>query len=225
MVIYADVAALAQMRTFAQDHRIGGFTTNPSLLRKAGIEDYRTFAKTALECVRGKPISFEVLADDAEGMERQAHEIASWGANVYVKIPITNTAGEFQTTLISRLARDNVNLNVTAVMTLDQIVTAAKTLKTGSHILSVFAGRIADTGVDPTFHIRYAKSMSYPCTKVLWASAREAYNVKQAEDAGADIITLTVELINKLELRGKDLKAYSLETVQQFHRDGQGIAF
>lgn len=214
--IYADCATLADIERHAEDERIAGLTTNPSLMRKAGITDYRAFAKRVMQLVRGKPVSFEVLADDHDAMERQAREIASWGANATVKIPITNTRGESSAPLIERLA--DLYLNVTAVFTEAQIEGVVSVMRP-HHLLSVFAGRIMDTGRNPP-----VVGCEYSF-RTLWASAREVYHVVMAENYGYDIITLTPDLIAKLPLRGKDLTAYSLETVRMFHDDGKGIAF
>lgn len=213
VAIYADGAGVDQMRAYAADPRIQGFTTNPSLMRAAGITNYRDFAKAVLDVVRGKPVSFEVLADDFYGMEKQAREIASWGPNVYVKLPITNTRGESITPLIGALGE--LNLNITAVMTEDQLLGISHRLLP-HHIVSIFAGRIMDTGVEPP---RFTGS-GY---KLLWASAREVYSVQQAAEYGYDIITLTPALLAKLDLHRKNLAQYSLETVQQFQKDAEGI--
>ena len=223
--IYCDGAALKDMREYAKNPRIRGFTTNPSLMKKAGIADYREFAKQVLECVDGKPVSFEVLADDFNKMEDQALEIASWGKNVWVKIPITNSKGRTSLALIQKLG--NVQINCTAVMTWDQCVYALDMLKEND-ILSVFVGRITDTGISPMQALGpalgYHKFTSVK-PKILWASAREVYNYYQAIEYGVDIITLTPDLIAKLKLQGKDLEEYSLETVRQFNEDGKGITF
>ncbi len=227
VAIYADGAGLAQMEAYAADKRIEGFTTNPSLMKKAGITNYREFAKSVLGVVDGKPVSFEVLADDFLTMERQAHEIAGWGQNVWVKIPITNSLGHTSSALIQRLSDAGLNLNVTAVLTRDQSISALDFLKK-SDILSVFVGRAADTGVSPIRALAPALGYhSYQGNKarILWASAREIFNYYQAEEYGCDIITLTPDLIAKLDLGGKDLEQYSLETVRQFHEDGKGVAF
>ena len=211
--IYLDGASLEEIDRFAGNARISGFTTNPSLLRKSGISDYRTFAKAAL-ALTAKPISFEVLAPDHETMERQAREIASWGENVYVKIPITDANGESSKHLIYEL-RD-LNLNVTAVMTHPQVEDIAPVLKP-HHIVSVFNGRIQDTQ-------RYAFSVRYYGKfKKLWASTRMVGSLHEAECLGYDIITMTSDLIAKLPLHGKDLTQYSLETVRQFTKDAEGI--
>ncbi len=215
VAIYADGASLDQMERFAKDERIAGFTTNPSLMKKAGITNYQNFAKAVLSLIDGKPVSFEVLADDFYSMERQARELADWGPNVWVKIPITNSRGESSVDLIKRIA--DLQLNITAVMTIKQWESLRHHVL-AHHIVSVFVGRITDTLQDPP------TILGAHC-RLLWASARELYNLKQAADYGYDIITLTPDLISKLDLRGKDLTAYSLETVRQFHSDGKGIAF
>jgi transaldolase len=215
MVIYLDAADLASIDTHID--KVEGVTTNPSIMKKAGITNYRAFAKEVLARVKGKPVSFEVLADDFPTMESQAHEIASWGDNVWVKIPITNTKGESSIDLIDKLS--DLNLNITAVMTQAQIDKLA-TVDRSHHIISVFACRIMDAGQLPP--IKYRSSIK---AKFLWASARETYHVDMATNSGFDIITLTPELIAKLPIRGKDLAQYSLETVKQFYEDGRGIAF
>lgn len=227
VAIYADGAGLEKMAAFAADPRIAGFTTNPSLMKKAGITDYREFAKTVLGIIGDKPVSFEVLADDKPTMEAQAREIAGWGKNVWVKIPISRCNGWPTTATIQKLSDEGINLNVTAVLTREQSFAALGFLK-ASDILSVFVGRAADTGVAPIGVLAHALSyQSYRGNKarILWASAREIWNYYQAEEYGCDIITLTPDLIAKLDLRGKDLEQYSLETVRQFHADGKGIAF
>lgn len=225
-MIYCDGADLATMKALAADERIEGWTTNPSLMKKAGVTNYRDFADAVLAVVKGKPVSFEVFADDFEKMERQAREIASWASNVYVKIPVTNTQANPSFDLIHRLSRSGVQVNVTAVFTADQARHAIGSLN-GGGIVSVFAGRIADTGADPCRVMRSARAKidahRYG-TQLLWASAREVYNVVQAEDSGCDIITLSPELIGKLAGFGRNLTDYSLETVRQFHRDAEGYA-
>jgi transaldolase len=213
--IYLDAADLASIDTFI--HKVDGVTTNPSIMRKAGITNYREFSNAVLAKVCGKPVSFEVLADDFPTMESQAHEIASWGDNVWVKIPITNTKGESSIDLIDSLS--DLNLNITAVMTQAQIDKLA-TVDRSHHIISVFAGRIMDASQLPP--IKYRSSIK---AKFLWASARETYHVDMATNSGYDIITLTPELIAKLPIRGKDLAQYSLETVKQFYEDGKSCVF
>jgi transaldolase len=225
MVIYADGAGLAQMRVYAKDPQIAGFTTNPSLMRQAGISDYRHFADAVLGLVGHKPVSFEVLADDMDAMEAQALEIAGWGENVIVKVPIVNSKGEGTGRVIRHLTSNGVRVNVTAVMTVLQAALVLQDILEPSSIISIFAGRIADTGVDPEPIVTACAGLAKGRARILWASAREAFNVVQAERCGAEIITLMPELIAKLNLRGKDLNTYSLETARQFHSDGMGITF
>jgi transaldolase len=216
VAIYLDAADLKDVERYADDARISGFTTNPSLMKKAGICDYRSFARAVLAKAGDKPVSFEVLADGFREMERQAREIASWGANVYVKLPITNTRGESIVPLLDALGE--LNLNITAVMTLEQTKELHEWVRP-HHIVSVFAGRIMDTGQLPP-KVAY----SGHC-RTLWASAREVYHVTLAEEYCYDIITLTPDLVAKLALKDKDLTEYSLETVRQFANDGRGIEF
>ena len=215
--IYADCANLDQIEEYAEHPRISGFTTNPSLMKKAGIKNYREFSRTVLRLVQGKPVSFEVLSDDWEEMERQANEIQSWGDNVYVKIPITNTLGQSSRPLIEKLAK--LNLNVTAVMTMSQVNEVLPVMHP-HHILSVFNGRITDTQ-HPV--LARGKSLRRHPTRWLWASTREVYSLYRASMTQYQIITMTPDLIKKLPLKGKDLTEYSLETVRQFHKDGEGI--
>lgn len=215
--LFIDTSDVIQLQKWLRDARIVGATTNPALMKKSGIKSYRNFALLVLGIANGKSVSFEVLADEFDEMEAQARELASWGENVYVKIPITNTRGDSSIPLIEKL-RD-LRLNITAVMTVLQIE-ELRGLLGQHHILSVFAGRIADTGRDPAYMMRFARR---GIAQVLWASAREILNVSHAEECGCDIITLTPELIAKLDLHGKSLAEYSLETVRMFHEDGKGI--
>lgn len=217
MVIYVDTGDIAQLQKYAQDRRIGGITTNPTLLLKAGIKSYRNLATIILGLANGKPVSFEVLSDEWDEIERQVIQIASWGQNVYVKVPVTNTRGEPCTELVRRMP--DYNLNITAVMATSQLAFLDDVVQP-HHIVSIFAGRIADTGRDPCHIMQKARSLN---AKILWASAREVFNVYQAESCKCDIITLSPELIGKLDLYGKPLEQYSLETVQQFFSDGQGV--
>jgi transaldolase len=227
--IFADGASLPSMLESARDPRISGFTTNPTLMRKAGISDYRAFAKEVLASIKDRPISFEVFADEFADMRRQAQDIATWGDNVYVKIPITNTRRESATPLIRELASSGVKLNVTAICTLEQVRDTAQALKGGApSVVSVFAGRIADTGRDPIPLMKEALGMCRAADKrieLLWASPRELLNIVQAAEVGCDIITVTPDLLKKLELVGKDLADFSLDTVQMFHRDAQAAGF
>ena len=222
--IFCDAATLADIEQYGDDPSVQGFTTNPSLMRKAGITDYREFAKQVLKRVGNKPVSFEVLADDFPTMESQAREIASWGPNVWVKIPITNTNADPSIWLIQQLG--DIKINLTAVMTPFQGTYALDFLK-ADDILSIFVGRITDTGVSPVQALAPAlgyQKHSGKKARILWASAREVYNYYQAEQLEVDIITLTPDLIAKQKaLRNKDLDIYSLETVRMFFKDGQGI--
>jgi transaldolase len=227
--IFADGASLPSMLEAARDPRIGGFTTNPTLMRKAGVTDYRAFAHQVLAAIKDRPISFEVFADDFPEMRRQAREIATWGENVYVKIPITNTRRETATPLVRELGAAGVKLNVTAICTVDQVRETAQALKGGApSVISVFAGRIADTGRDPLPIMKEALQICRAANariELLWASPRELLNIVQAAEVGCDIITVTPDLFKKLELLGKDLGTFSLETVQMFHRDAQAAGF
>ena len=226
--IYADGADINGITTIAQNPLIKGFTTNPTLMRKAGISNYEKFAREVLEIITDRPVSFEVFADEFREMERQALRIASWGKNVNVKIPITNTKGEVSFNLIHELSQQGVVLNVTAVMTHDQIrQVASAASKSVPLIVSVFAGRIADTGVDPVPHMRIAKALlsDLPNAKLLWASPRELLNIFQANEIGCDIITVTKDVLAKLNLVDKDLEQYSLETVSMFYSDAVAAGY
>lgn len=220
--IFADGADLKQIEAVAANPLIVGFTTNPSLCRKAGVTDYAAFAKEAVRIVGDRSISFEVFADDLDAMEQQARVIASWGDNIYVKIPITNTKGEFTGPIILRLAQDGIKLNVTAVFTSDQVRNVADCIgvKTPNYI-SIFAGRIADTGRDPVPIVKHARDYCSKNTELIWASPREVLNVWQANDAGCDIITATPDILAKLALAGKSLEQFSLDTVLMFFQDAQ----
>jgi len=226
--LFADGADLAGIKEMAANPAIKGFTTNPTLMRKAGVSDYKAFALQAVQAVGGRPISFEVFADEFSEMEKQAHEIASWGKNIYVKIPVTNTRREFSGVLIERLSRSGVQLNVTALMTVDQVkgVTERLAAETPA-IISVFAGRIADTGRDPMPIMAEAvKAMKKkPKTELIWASPRELLNIFQANEVGCHIITATNDILKKLSLVGKDLDAYSLETVEMFYKDAKTAGY
>jgi len=226
--VFADGADLEGIRLLAADHRISGFTTNPTLMRKAGIQDYAAFAASALEIVAGRPISFEVFADDEPEMERQARIIATWGEDVYVKIPVTNTAGKSTSSLVRRLTRDGIRLNVTALMTAEQVRDVTSALAGGAPAyISVFAGRVADTGRDPLPILRDSLQImaAQPQLELIWASPRELLNVFQADQIGCHIITVTNDILAKLGLVGKDLLEYSLDTVKMFHRDASEAAF
>ena len=207
---------------------VGGLTTNPTLMRKAGISDYKSFAKEILGAIRDKSISFEVFSDEFAEMERQAMEIASWGQNVYVKIPITNTRREAAYPLIRKLARQKIKLNVTALMTLEQVRGTVDVLDpTVPSYISVFAGRIADTGRDPLpiMEQSLASIKANAQSELIWASPRELLNIFQADDIGCHIITVTNDILKKLHLLGHDLDVYSLETVKMFYEDGKTAGF
>lgn len=226
--IFADGAEKASMIGAAKDSIIKGFTTNPTLMRKAGVTDYAAFAKEILAEIKDKPISFEVFSDDFAEMERQARIIASWADNVYVKIPITNTKKESAFDLVKKLAAERIKLNITAILTAEQVAHIAKALTPGvPAIISVFAGRIADTGVDPMPLMRECKKIleANPEYELLWASPRELYNIFQAEEVGAAIITVTPEILKKAEKIGYDLGELSRETVQMFYDDGQKVGY
>lgn len=226
--LFADGADLAGMKEMAANPMIKGFTTNPTLMRKAGISDYKAFAGEVLKAIPDRPVSFEVFADDFGEMETQALEIASWGGNVNVKIPVTNTRNEFAGPLIERLSKAGVMVNVTAVMTLDQVqrITDRLEAKTPA-IISVFAGRIADTGRDPLPIMRESVRImqSKPKAELIWASPRELLNVFQADEVGCHIITATNDILKKLSLVGKDLAQYSLETVEMFYKDARAAGY
>lgn len=226
--LFADGADLAEMTKLYSNPRIVGFTTNPTLMRKAGISDYVAFAREVLRIIPDRPVSFEVFADELDEMERQARVIATWGSNVNVKIPVTNTRGQFTGPVISALSRAGIVLNVTAIMSIDQVREVAAALHAGTlAIISVFAGRIADTGVDPIPHMIACRRelAERPKVELLWASPRELLNVFHAQEAGCDIITATPDILAKLAFVGKDLGEYSLETVQMFHRDAMQSGF
>ncbi len=226
--LFSDGADLAGILEMAANPWIQGFTTNPTLMRKAGVRDYEAFARTVLAAVPDRPISFEVFAEDEAEMERQALTLSTWGANVNVKIPVTNRAGVFLGPLIRRLAEAGVALNITAILTLEQVERVVEALPLNAWaIVSVFAGRIADTGIDPVPLMAWAKVLlrDRPRAQLLWASPRELLNIFQADQAGCDIITVPPEILRKLDLVGKDLAAYSLETVEMFHRDAHAAAY
>lgn len=226
--IFADGADLKGMVAMYGKPFVKGFTTNPTLMQKAGITDYRGFAKEVVAAIPDRPISFEVFSDDFAEMERQAKEIASWGKNINVKIPVTNTQGEPSYKLIKALASQGIQLNVTALFTLEQVrdVVAHLDPKTPAFI-SVFAGRIADTGVDPLPLMAAARELTHmlPHAELIWASPRELLNVFHAESVGCDIITVTNDVLAKLSNVGKDLKQFSLETVQMFRNDAVKAGF
>jgi len=226
--IFADGAEKAGMLEMAGKSWVQGLTTNPTLMRKVGISDYKAFAKDILGLIRQKPISFEVFSDEFSEMERQAMEIASWGDNVYVKVPITNTRRELIYPLIQKLAARKVKLNVTALMTLEQVKGTVEALDPAvPSYISVFAGRIADTGRDPLpLMVDSLKAMkTNPKAELIWASPRELLNIFQADEIGCHIITVTNDILKKLSLVGYDLAEYSLDTVKMFYQDGKAAGF
>lgn len=226
--VFADGADKASMLELYRQPYIKGFTTNPTLMRKAGITDYERFAHEILQKISDRPICFEVFADDEIEMERQARKIAGWGSNVYVKIPVTNTRGEPTYNLIRSLSADGIQINATALLALDQVRHVAQALKGGApSYISVFAGRVADTGRDPVPLMKSALEIMAPepdC-QLVWASPRELLNIFQADEIGCHIITVTSDVLKKISLIGKDLHEYSLETVQMFHNDAAHSGF
>lgn len=226
--VFADGADLDSILALAENPRIAGFTTNPTLMWKAGLTDYRDFAERLLERITTHPISFEVFADDVDEMRRQAKLIASWGNNVYVKIPVTTTSGESMAPLVRELSEGGVKVNVTALFTTAQVELLTAAVKDGApSYLSVFAGRIADAGIEPLPIMAQAVSimLDAPRSELIWASPREILNVVQADQVGCHIITMTHDLLAKLGSLGKDLDQFSLETVQMFHRDARSAGF
>jgi transaldolase len=226
--VFADGADIASIRKLAADPLIAGITTNPTLMRKAGVDDYEQFARELLECVPDRPISFEVLSDDFDEMRRQALEIASWGDNVYVKIPITNTVGVSSLDLVRRLTGEGVKLNVTALLTNDQVDATGAALAGGTAaFVSVFAGRIADTGLDPEPIMVRALDTLRPLggVELIWASPREVLNIIQADRIGCHVITVTHDLLAKVGLLGRNLTEFSLDTVKMFYRDAVGAGY
>lgn len=226
--VFSDGAVLETMLKDLQTGLVTGFTTNPSLMKKAGISSYIGFAKEVLAKITDYPVSFEVFADDLASMEKEAEKIASLGDNVYVKIPVTTSTGESTCPLIQKLSAKGIKLNVTAIFTIEQTQAVVDHLTAGvPAIVSVFAGRIADTGVDPMPIMEEALRIcrQKEGVELLWASPRETYNIYQADQLGVDIITCTSDLIAKLPLQGKDLEDYSLETVQMFLKDSTSLGF
>ncbi|MEM1044678.1 MAG: transaldolase [Pseudomonadota bacterium] len=226
--IFADGADLESMKELYQNPMVKGFTTNPTLMRKAGVTDYVAFAKEVLAAIPDAPVSFEVFADDFPSMEAQAMQINTWGDNVFVKIPISNTKGESSIPLIRKLSAAGVKLNITAIFTMQQVRDVADALHADSPaVVSVFAGRIADTGIDPLPLMRDSVELlkGKPKAELLWASPRELLNIYHADSVGCQIITVTPEVIGKLKLIGKDLDEYSLETVAMFYKDATAAGF
>jgi len=226
--LFADGAEKNTMLEMYANPMIQGFTTNPTLMRKAGVRDYEAFAQDILAAIPDRPISFEVFADDEKEMERQGRKISTWGSNVYVKIPVTNTKRESCCAVIRRLSQDGVKVNVTAILTLGQVREVIEALANGAASnVSVFAGRIADTGRDPVPLMAAAVEMTriYAGMEVIWASPRELLNVFQADQIGCHIITATTDILKKLQLVGKELEEYSLDTVKMFYEDARSSGF
>lgn len=226
--IFADGADLAGMLALYRQPHIKGFTTNPTLMRKAGISDYRAFAMEVLSAIPDRPISFEVFSDEFPEMERQAREIASWGEHVYVKVPVTNTRGVSACDIVRRLSNDGVKLNVTALLSLAQVRDVVAAVAGGApSCISVFAGRVADTGYDPVPLMTAAVEMLKvaPNAELIWASPRELLNIFQADAIGCHIITVTHDILKKLSNVGRDLEDYSLDTVKMFHTDATAAGF
>ncbi|MBP2134441.1 transaldolase [Methanomicrobium sp. W14] len=226
--LYADGADLNGMVEEYKKGVVSGFTTNPTLMKKAGVSSYEEFAKTVLKEIPDLPISFEVFSDDPKGMEREARIISGWGDNVYIKIPVTNTKGESTSPVIKKLSSEGLKLNVTAVFTLEQVKTIAEALSSDTPgIISVFAGRIADSGRDPAPIMKEAAEIlkSKPKTELLWASTREILNLVQAEACGCDIITITNDILKKVPQINKDLNQFSLETVKMFYNDAKSAGY
>ncbi|HEV7487105.1 MAG TPA: transaldolase [Thermoanaerobaculia bacterium] len=226
--IFADGAEKAGMLEMYAKPYIKGFTTNPTLMHKVGLTDYRAFARDIVSVIPDRPISFEVFSDEFDEMDRQAREIATWGDNVYVKIPVTNTRREPAYDLVRVLANEGVKLNITAIMTIDQVRNVVDAVKDGApSCVSVFAGRIADTGRDPVPIMTECVDIlkAAPQSELIWASPRELLNIIQADAIGCHIITVTNDILKKLPLIGKDLADYSLDTVRMFFDDGRKAGF
>jgi len=226
--IFADGADKAGMLEMYKNPNVSGFTTNPTLMRKAGVTDYEAAAKDILAAIPDRSISFEVFADDFSEMERQARRITTWGKHVSVKIPITNTKKESAIPLVRKLSQDGIALNVTAIFTLEQVQAVVDAVKGGAPCyVSVFAGRIADTGIDPVPIMAESvkRLRAAPNTELIWASPRELLNIFQADEIGCQVITVTNDIIKKLSLVGKDMNDYSLETVKMFYDDGKAAGY
>ena len=226
--IFADGAVLDDMLRMSKKPYIKGLTTNPTLMRKAGIKNYSAFAREVLSEIKDKPISFEVFSDDFAQMEREALTISDWGENVFVKIPVTDTKGRSSSGLIRTLSSKKIKLNITALMTLTQVEVVVDSLATDiESYISIFAGRVADTGRDPLPLMAAALELmkSRPKAELIWASPRELLNIFQADTAGVHVITATSEILNKLSLVGYDLETYSLDTVKMFYRDAAAAGY
>ncbi|MDQ3193545.1 MAG: transaldolase [Bacteroidota bacterium] len=226
--IFADGANVTEMKRIYSEGVVKGFTTNPTLMKKDGVKDYVAFAKDVLSEIKNMPISFEVFTDDFESMERQAREIAGWGDNVYIKIPITNTRSEPAYDLIKKLSSDGMKLNITAILTIDQVENVALNIDRATPtIISLFAGRIADTGRDPIPYVNKAVEIlkDLPNAELLWASSRELLNIFQAEECCCQIITVTNDILKKLSMYDKDLTELSLDTVKMFYNDASSAGY
>ena len=226
--LFADGARIDEMLEMYKNPLISGFTTNPTLMRKAGVSDYQKFAREALSVITEKPISFEVFSDEFSEMEEQALKIASWGKNVYIKIPVTNTKGASSADLVRKLSSQGIKINVTAMLTDAQVAAVLPALANGpGGYVSVFAGRIADTGIDPVPVMQKIVGMlkRYPHIELIWASPRELLNVIQANSIGCHIITVTSDILKKISLIGKDLTEYSLDTVKMFYNDAGAAGY
>jgi len=227
--IFADGANLQDMiQHFNDNPDITGFTTNPTLMKKAGVKDYEAFAKDVLTHITEAPISFEVFSDDFDEMEKQAEKIATWGKNVYIKIPITNTKGEPTTRIVKSLSDKGIQLNITALFTLIQVEEIVENLNPSTpSVISIFAGRIANTGVDPMPIMKESVLLASKLEfcEILWASTREALNIKQAEECGCHIITVPYDILKATKNFGRDLTDYSLETVKMFYDDAQAAGY
>ena len=226
--IYADGADLKSMLEEYNKGIVSGFTTNPSLMKSAGIKNYRDFGKEVVKEIKDMPISFEVFGDDEETILKEARELYTWSENVYVKVPVINTKGEFNGNIIKTLADEKVKLNITAIFTYKQVMDVLSVLnKDTPAIISIFAGRIADAGVDPIGIMKEAIKLAgdYPNVEILWASCRELYSIIEANDIGCHIITVPNNILKKIDLFGKDLNEYSIETVNDFFNDGKSLGF
>lgn len=226
--IFSDGADIRQMERAYREGLVRGFTTNPTLMRNAGINDYESFARKALALITDAPISFEVFSDDFKSMELEARKISGWGRNVFVKIPVTNTKGKSSCPLIKKLSQEELQLNITAILTVEQVRAVSRVLNPKvKSIVSVFAGRIADTGKDPVPIMKKASAIlkSNRNAQLLWGSSREVLNIFQAQAAGCHIITVTPDILRKLRLIGKDLRALSLDTVRQFFSDAKSAGY
>jgi transaldolase len=226
--IFADGADINEMKQAYKQGTVKGFTTNPTLMRKAGVTNYEKFAREILAEIKDLPISFEAFADDFETMEAEARRIALWGKNINIKIPITNTKGESSIPLIKKLSSDGLNLNVTAMLTIEQVKSVSSAIsKESKTIVSIFAGRIADTGRDPVPYMKEAAAIlkNNSNAELLWASSRELLNIFQAQEAGCHIITVTNDILKKLHMIGKDLNELSLDTVKMFYEDSKRAGY